>query len=84
MYSVEAPTVRPIQAKRGDILTVWPAHPTHTLAVCANRPGYPVLRYTAVPMGVLYGLALNWELDGIITPLTPSSSVQAWPVPRSA
>jgi hypothetical protein len=84
LYSVEGAIVRPVVAKRGEILTVWPAHPTHTVAVCANRPGYPVLRYATVSMGALYGMALMWEMDGIIAPLTPESAVCSWPVPRSA
>lgn len=77
LYSVEHPIVAPVRARRGHILTVWPAHSTHTVSVCANAPGYPVLRYATVTMGVLYGMVLNWELDGIICPLAPSSSLAA-------
>lgn len=77
LYSVEGAIVRPVVAKRGEILTVWPSHPTHTISVCANRPGFPVLRYATVDMGTLYGMVMHWELDDIIAPLSPASSLSA-------
>lgn len=76
-YLVSVPIVRPIRASDGNLLVVWPANPSRTLIVHADRPGFPVLRYAVVEMGLLYGLVLNWELDGIITPLTPASSLAA-------
>lgn len=76
-YLVSAPIVRPVKASAGNLLVVWPAHPSRTLIVHADRLGFPVLRYATVEMGLLYGLVLNWELDGIIMPLTPASSLAA-------
>lgn len=77
LYSVAGPIVRPIVAKPKQLLAVWPANPTRTLIVHADVPGYPVLRTAVVEMGKLYGLVLHWELDGVIIPLTPSSSLAA-------
>lgn len=67
VYSVEVDVVAPgLIARRGDILAVHPAHPTANLVVCANRPGFPVLRTGFLPLGSLYGTALTWEADGVI------------------
>lgn len=75
-YFVDQPIVSPpIIAKPGEILAVWPAHPTRTITICDNRPGYPVLRWYTVSMGALYGMVLIWEADEAIRPVTPSSSL---------
>lgn len=76
-YSVDQPLVGWVQARRGDLLTVWPSHPTHTLIVQADRPGFPILDHCFVQPGALYGCILMWEADGIISPLTPFSSLSA-------
>ncbi len=55
-----------IRATRGEILAVHPAHITANLVVCANAPGFPVLRTGFIPVRDLYGMVLNWEADGVI------------------
>jgi hypothetical protein len=66
LYSVELPMVRPVRAARGNIIAIHPAHATANVVVCANRPGFPVLRTAFVELGALYGMVLMWEADGVI------------------
>jgi hypothetical protein len=75
LYSVETAIVAPLLARRGQILTVWPASATHTLSVCSLAAGYPVVRYCSVPMGKLYGMVLEWENDGVIKPLSAADAL---------
>lgn len=77
LYSIEVAIVSPIVARRGEILCVWPASPTHTVGVCSTAPGYPVLRQYAIAVGALYGIVLMWEADGIIAPLSAGSALFA-------
>lgn len=72
VYSVSSPILWPIAAAEGDLLVIWPGHPTHTLTVCANRPGQPVIRRCHFPDGALYGVIMNLDLDEIIVPWTAS------------
>lgn len=74
-YLVVEPIVGFVRARAGDLLTVWPAHPTHTLIVQADRADFPVLDFARVAPGAIYGVVLMWEADGIISPLTPFSSL---------
>jgi hypothetical protein len=78
VYHVQLPIVRPLFATAGMLLTVWPAHPTHTLAVTMPF-GSTVVDYCTVAPGVLYGLVMEWEDLGVIAPLS-----SAYALPRSA
>lgn len=74
-YVVVEPIVGLIGARAGDLLTVWPAHPTHTLIVQADRADYPIRDFARVEPGAIYGMVLMWEANGTIAPLTPFSSL---------
>lgn len=74
----------PVVARRGEILVIYPRHPTANLMVCANKPGYPVLRTGHLELGALYGVALMLEADGVIQCLSPDRSLAHWSAPRSA
>lgn len=58
------------------ILTVWPRSETHTMAVCHTAPGFPFVRHCHVSPGALYGIVMEWELDGVIAPLSPATALQ--------
>lgn len=78
-FRVRAPIIAPIQATAGAILSVWPGHPTHTLAVydpAAKR----VLRHRYVEDGALYGPLLILDADGLLESLTPA----VWQQQRTA
>lgn len=82
LYSVELAMVCPVRAARGNIIGIHPAHLTANVVVCANRPGFPVLRTSFVELGALYGMVLLWEADGVIRYL--AGDLPARQAPRSA
>lgn len=61
----------PVQADPGDVLVVWPGHPTHALMVMTDDR--QLVRHAACPEGVLYGSLLHLFLDSAIQPLTVRS-----------
>ena len=64
--------LEPIPARVGDVLTVWPGHPTLTL--CVSSPdGQKPLHWCYVPEGLLYGDLLHWFLDAKIEAMTVES-----------
>ena len=62
---VVRPIVGPVVAAPGDILAVWPGHPTHTLAVVSGDKA-TLLRHCFCADGAVYGLVLDWFLDARI------------------
>lgn len=73
-YRVNAPMLYPIAAATGDLLALWPGHPTHTLTVCvAGTRGQKLRRFAYVPDGVVYGALLSLLNDDALTPLTESA-----------
>ena len=66
------PILDPIAARPGEVLVVWPGHPTHTVTV-RTEDGHASLRHCCVPEGALYGLLLNLYLDAAIQCLTTES-----------
>lgn len=66
------PMLDPIVARPGELLTVWPGHPTHALIVFMADAETP-LRWSACPEGALYGALLNLYLDAVVVALTEDS-----------
>lgn len=66
------PLCEPIVARPGELLVVWPGHPTHTLTVCAPD-GQTLLRHGHCAAGVLYGALLNLYLDAAVRCCDPES-----------
>lgn len=66
------PMLHPIVARAGEVLTVWPGHPTHTLIVFM-ADGETPLRWCPCPEGALYGALLNLYLDAALVALTVES-----------
>lgn len=68
---VMRPMAFPIPAHTGDVLAVWPDHPTHALAVltadCAA-----IIRHAPYDAGKLYGDLLGAFLDGKLQLPEPS------------
>ena len=62
---VVRPLLDPIVAAPGDVLTAWPGHPTHALAVL-SADCETVLRTIAREERVLYADLLHWFLDARI------------------
>jgi hypothetical protein len=54
-----------IDATPGDLLVVWPGHPTHTVTVC-TPDGHTVRNFRFCAEGSLYGILLNLYLDAAI------------------
>lgn len=78
-YRVNTSMLWPIAAAVGQLLVVWPGHPTHTLAVVRRTRGHAVVRHAHMPEGALYGVIMNLELDGHLTPLSPADAQRfAW------
>jgi len=63
--TVLAPMIAPVLASVGQILVIWPEHPTHTITVW-NQSGTRVVRHAHVTPGALYGQMLMLDADGII------------------
>lgn len=76
VYRIAAPILGPIFGEVGMILTVWPRSQTHTLAVCRAGSGFPVVRHCFVAPGILYGMVMEWEDFGIISPLAADLALQ--------
>lgn len=66
------PMLDPIVASKGDLLAVWPGHPTHALIVF-EADGMTALRWAPCPEGVLYGALLGLYLDAVLAALTVKS-----------
>ena len=75
-YRVNTPLLWPIAAAVGQLLVVWPGHPTHTLAVVRRTRGHAVVRHAFMADGALYGVIMNLELDGHLTPLSPADALR--------
>ena len=69
---VLGPTGTLLESARGDLLVIWPGHPTHTVSVC-TPDGRITLRWRHCPEGVLYGALLNLYLDAAIRCCDPES-----------
>lgn len=65
------PFARPIVARVGHILTIWPGHPTHCLTILDAAGA--VVRATGYPEGKLYGDLLHLFLDAAIVALSEDS-----------
>lgn len=66
------PIMTPIPAKAGEMLIVWPGHPTLTLCV-VTHDGRAIIRESYCPDGVLYGALLDLYLDAKIRCLSDQS-----------
>ncbi len=66
------PFMAPIPANAGEMLIVWPGHPTLTLCV-VTRDGREIIREAHCPDGVLYGALLDLYLDAKIRCLSDQS-----------
>jgi len=72
---VARPILSPIVAAPGDVLAVWPGHPTHALTVLSSD-GLTVRRACPRPEGLLYGDLLHWFLDAAV--LMPEADQRAF------
>lgn len=62
---VVRPFAAPIVARPADVLSVWPGHPTHTLAVLTPDCDR-IIRHGYCPESKLYGEILSLFLDAAI------------------
>lgn len=71
-YRVLSPViVAGLHAGTGDMLILWPGHPTHTLSVREWGTGSkPLRRHCHVADGVLYGAVLELLNNEVIVPLS--------------
>ncbi len=67
---VRAPVIAPIVARPGELIVVWPGHPTHTLTV-TDGSGTQIRRHKYVPDGALYGPLLILDADGVVSCVAP-------------
>ncbi|WP_353265856.1 hypothetical protein [Gemmatimonas sp.] len=61
-----------IESCPGDLLVIWPGHPTHTVTVC-GPDGLTVRAFGYCAEAVLYGALLNLYLDAAIRCCDPES-----------
>lgn len=66
----------PIPAARGQLLVVWPGHPTHTLTV-TDASGQHAIRWSYVAPGALWGPLLILDADGVLAYQTPADQQRA-------
>lgn len=59
------PFADPIPARAGDVLAVWPGHPTHAVTVLTGDCT-AIIRHAPCDEGRLYGVLLDRFLDGAI------------------
>jgi hypothetical protein len=76
VLQVIEPVLYPLPARAGQLLVVWPGHPTHTVTVW-ERNLSRVVRHGYVSDGALYGPILCLCDDGALAFLTPADAQRA-------
>lgn len=69
LFSVQAPLVGAVAARRGDILAVSPESPSHTFMVVANAPGFPVRQSAPFELARVSAVVSGWIDAGALVPL---------------
>lgn len=83
VFRVVHPVLAPIPARAGELVAVWPGHPTHTLTVLSSD-GRRALRHRVVEDGALYGPLLSLDADGVLVSLTPADGLRPQQQPRAS